>query len=240
MRRLYFVTGLMILLQACSGIPFQDVLFQPTDTPGPTETPTVTFTPSITPTASITPTITPSPTIVHFPTADPNLPTATFVPIPILVGANTITPVPTGTVSRPGPGFLSVEISEGKMFWGICKPNKSTVTVKVENPDEVASVVIFVQVKSAEEEDYTPWTTGDVMFNYRDGTFSYILQASEIEGHNNYKNSWVNLQLVATNDEGREVGRTKIYNELVAMSPCMCLEPLKGCPIVTPKKPGKP
>lgn len=235
MRRYYIVLILAIFLQACSGIPFQDVLFPPTDTPLPTATATVTFTPSVTPTATITPTITPSPTIVHFPTQDPNLPTATFVPIPIFSGGSTITPVVTATTFRPGPGFLSVEISERKIFWGICKPNKSKVTARVEDSDAVASVVIFVQVKSAVEEDYTPWTTGDVMFNYRDGTFSYILQATEIEGHNHYKNSWVNMQLVATDDEGKEIGRTRIYSELVAMSPCMCLEPLKGCPIVTPK-----
>jgi len=235
MRRYYILLILAIFIQACSGIPFRDGLFPPTDTPLPTSTATVTFTPSITPTATITPTITPSPTIVHFPTQDPNLPTETFVPIPIFSGENTITPVPTATTFRPGPGFLSVEISESKMFWGICKPNKSKVTTKVEDPDAVASVVIFVQVKSAVEEDYTPWTTGDVMFNNRDGTFSYILQATEIEGHNHYKNSWVNMQLVATDDDGKEIGRTRIYTELVAMSPCMCLEPLKGCPIVTPK-----
>ena len=195
MRRYYILLILAIFLQACSGIPFQDGLFPPTDTPLPTSTATVTYTPSITPTSTITPTITPSPTIVHFPTQDPNLPTETFVPIPIFSGENTITPVPTATTFRPGPGFLSVEISESKMFWGICKPNKSIVTAKVEDPDTVASVVIFVQVK----------------------------------------NSWVNMQLVATDDEGKEIGRTRIYTELVAMSPCMCLEPLKGCPIVTPK-----
>ena len=99
MRRYYILLILAIFLQACSGIPFQNGLFPPTDTPLPTSTATVTFTPSITPTPTITPTITPSPTIVHFPTQDPNLPTETFVPIPIFSGENTITPVPTATTS---------------------------------------------------------------------------------------------------------------------------------------------
>ena len=226
MRR-FSLMMVLIFLQACSGIPVQ--------APEAAETPTVNFTPSITPTSTVTPSITPSPTIVHFPTQDPNFPTATFVPIPIIAGINTITPVPTATTFHPGPGFLSVQVSEPKIFWGSCKPNKSKITAQVEDPAAVVSVVIFVQVKSAKEEDYTPWSTGDVMFNYRDGTFSYNLQASEIEGHNDYKNSWIRFQLVATNDKGAEVGRTKIYVEEVSMSPCMCLEPLKGCPIVTPK-----
>ena len=107
----------------------------------------------------------------------------------------------------------------------------------MEDPEEVISVVIFVQVKSMKKEDYTPWTTGDVMFNHRDGTFSYTLIGSKIEGHNHYRNSWVRFQLVATDDKGEEIGRTQIYTEVIDLSPCMCYEPLKGCPIETPKKP---
>jgi hypothetical protein len=228
---------LAFFLQACSGIPFQNMLSKPTGTPAATETPTVTFTPSITTTVTVTPSITPSPTIVHFPTQDPNQPTATFAPIPILVGDNTITPVPIATIFRPGPGFLSVQISESRIFWGNCKPNRSKITAQVESPDEVAVVFIFVQVKSAKKEDYTPWSTGDVMFNHRDGTFTYNIQANEIEGHNNYRDSIVRMQLVATNNKGEEVGRTRIYTDVAAMSPCMCYEPLKGCPIETPVKP---
>ena len=239
MRRFYMTMVLVFFLQACSGIP----LSQPTNIPLPTETATLIFTPSIIPTATITPSITPSPTIVHFPTQDPNLPTVTFVPISIFIGIETATPVPPlgviplATVFTPGIGFVSVNISERKIFWGNCIPNKSKVVAKVDDPKHVASVVIFVQVKSAKEEDYTPWTTGDVMFNNRDGTFTYILQATEIEGHNNYRNSWVRMQLVAIDDAGLEVGRTKIFTDVATMSPCMCLEPLKGCPIETPVKP---
>ncbi len=233
MRRFYMTMVLVFFLQACSGIP----LSQPTNIPLPTEAATLIFTPSVIPTTTITPSITPSPTIVHFPTQDPNLSTVTVAPISIFSGQNTITPVAKATSIGPGPGFISVEISERKIFWGNCIPNKSKVIAKVDDPKYVASVVIFVQVKSAKEEDYTPWTTGDVMFNNRDGTFTYILQASEIEGHNNYRNSWVRMQLVAINDAGLEVGRTKIFTDVAAMSPCMCLEPLKGCPIETPVKP---
>ena len=239
MRKLYFVMLLAILLQACSVTTFQEALFPSTNTPAPTATATVSSTPTITPTASITPTITASPTIVHFPTQDPNLPTATFVPIPIFIGNDTATPVIPPTPIRPGPGFLSVSISDNKIFWGNCTPNKSRITAKVEDPDEVISVVIFTQVKSMKKEDYTPWTTGNVMFNHRDGMFSYTMIGSEIEGHNHYKNSWVRFQLVATNIEGEEVGRTQIYTEVIDLSPCMCYEPLAplGCPIETPKKP---
>jgi hypothetical protein len=234
MRKLYLVAMIAVLLQACS---MNDILSLPTNTPLPTSTELITFTPLPTWTPSITPSITPSPTIVRIPTWDPNVPTSTFAPIPIFIGEYTATPVIPPTPVRPGPGFLSVTISEKRIFWGSCTPNESIIVAKVTDPEEVASVVIFVQVKSAEDEDYTPWTSGDVMYNYFDGTFSYTLQATEINGHNHYKKSWVRMQLVATNIKGEEVGRTRIIPEVASLEPCMCYEPLKGCPIPTPVLP---
>jgi hypothetical protein len=213
--------ALAVLIQACAGMPFGNVLFPPTNTPAPTATATVTFTPMDTPTATITPTITPSPTIVHIPTQDPNQPTATFVPIPIFIGKYTATSVVSPTPARPGPGFLSVQISEKKIFWGVCQPNKTKITAEVETPEDVYTVTIFVQVKSAAKEDYTPWTTGDSMQNHRDGTFFYSLAANTTYGHNHYKKSWILFQLVATNDMGEEIGRTKIYTNEISLSPCM-------------------
>lgn len=232
MRKLCFVMLLTIFLQGCAG-----TLIQPTETPAPTGTPTITFTPTITSTPTTTPTITASPTIVRIPTQDPNKPTETFVPIPIFIGNDTATPVIPPTPIRPGAGFLSISISDKKIFWGECTPNKTTITIQVEDPEDVVSVIIFTQVKNMKKEDYTPWTSGNVMYKNLDGSFTYVMVGSEVEGHNHYKNSWVRFQLVATNIEGEEIGRTKIYTEEIDLSPCMCYEPLKGCPIATPKKP---
>lgn len=218
MRRFYFVTVLAVLLQACSSIPFLNP--PPTNTPADTPTPTLTFTPTITSTPTITPTITPSVTIVHFPTFDPNQPTATVVIIPIYVNGNTITPVVTSTPFSFGPGFDDITVSEKKIFWGSCKHNKTTVTAQVTNPDDVRSVVIFVRVKALKEEDYTPWTTGDVMQGHRDGTYTYTLVGSNIEGHNHHKETLVFFQLVATDEKGAEIGRSMIVTDAIELSPC--------------------
>lgn len=218
--------ALAVFMQACSALPFSTGQQADAQTPAATQTRVITYTPAPQATATTTPTITPSPTIIHFPTQDPNLPTATFEAIPIYVGDNTATPtlaaveVPLATISRPGAGFESVQVSEEKIFWGGCKPNKSKVTVRVEDPYGVFAVYIFVQLKSTLKEDYTPWSTGDVMFNYHDGSFSYILQGNEIEGHNNYLSSSIRFQLVATDAAGREVARSIIY-QVVGLSPCL-------------------
>jgi hypothetical protein len=91
----------------------------------------------------------------------------------------------------------------------------------MQNPEDVYSVIIFVQVKSAIKEDYTPWTTGDSMERHNDGTFSYLLAANTTRGHNHYKRAWILFQLVATDDIGEVIGRTRIYSNEISLSPCM-------------------
>lgn len=213
MRKLYFVLILAVLIQACT-------LVEPPATVVPTAT--ATFTPTETPTATMTPTITPSPTIVHIPTYDPFQPTPTGIPLPIFGGKSTPTPYTflSPTPSGPGPGFVDVKITEKNIHWGSCQPNSTKIIAKVQNPEDVYSVIVFVQVKSAIKEDYTPWTNGDVMQRNKDETFSYVLSANTTRGHNHYKRSYIYFQLVATDWYGEEIGRTKIYSDEIALSPC--------------------
>jgi hypothetical protein len=217
--------ALAVSIQACAGLPFG--LGKPTGMPAPSVTASVTFPPldTITPTATFPPRATS--TIVRIPTQDPNQPTATFIPIPIFIGKETATPnvVTLPTPIGPGPGFLSVEITEHRVYWGSCKPNKTRIIAKVENPEVVFSVIIFVRVKNAFKEDYTPWTSGNTMQNHWNGTFTYWLTANTTEGHNHYKNSFIWFQLVATDDAGEVIGRTRIYANEIALAPCLGLMP---------------
>ncbi|MBL8051506.1 MAG: hypothetical protein JNM46_09825, partial [Anaerolineales bacterium] len=104
--------------------------------------------------------------------------------------------------------------------------NQAVITTTVEDQSAVAGVIIFMRVKSATDEDYTPWTNGNIMYNNRDGTFTYIAVGSEVEGHNHYKASFIFFQLVSVDKNGKENGRTKIYENAISMSPCPCLTPV--------------
>jgi hypothetical protein len=230
MRKIVFLLLITILLQSCGVAPV-------TNTPQPTSTIFVTYTLIDTPTSTFTPVPSASPTIVKIPTQDPNLPFPTFPPIPIFIGDVTATPViiTTATISKPGPGFVSVDYSPTNIYWGGCEGNQAVIKAEVEDPENVNGVIIFMRVKDFFEEDYTPWTSGNIMYNNQDGTFTYIAIGSEIEGHNNYKKSAIYFQLVAVDDEGKEVGRTRIYEGVITMSPCPCLTPITGCPVPTKK-----
>ncbi|MBE7435215.1 MAG: hypothetical protein HS100_14975 [Anaerolineales bacterium] len=221
-----------VVLSACSMAD----LFPSTSTPVPSVTPIITFTPIDTPTSTKTLKPTASATIVRIPTQDPNQPTFTpFALAQILVDGNTITPVATSTREVPGPGFLTVEYAPIKIYWGGCEPNHVNVRAVVEDPDQVFSVIIFVRVRDINKEDYTPWTSGEVMLNRGQGEFTYKLVGSKIYGHNHYLRSWVYFQLVATDIEGEEIGRTRVFEKAFDMYPCPCLTPLTGCPVATPR-----
>ncbi len=217
----------MMFLQSCGLTPA-------TNSPEPTPTVFITYTPADTPTSTFTPLPTATATIIRIPTQDPN---ATFAPIPIFIGDVTATQqiILTPTSSRPGPGFVDVQYSPNHVYWGGCEANQAVITAEVEDPNNVNGVIIFMRVKSAADEDYTPWTSGNIMYNNRDGTFTYIAVGSEIEGHNHYKKGFVYFQLVAVDDEGKEIGRTKIYENAFSLSPCPCLTPITGCPLPTKK-----
>lgn len=229
MRKIIFLLLVTILLQSCALAPA-------TNPPQPTSTIFITYTPIDTPTTTFTPRPTATATIIRIPTQDPNS-IATFPIIPIFIGSVTATQpislVPTS--SKPGPGFVDVEYSPNHIYWGGCEANQAVITAEVEDPDNVNGVIIFMRVKSATDEDYTPWTSGNIMYNNRDGSFTYIAVGSEIEGHNHYKKGFVYFQMVAVDDEGKEVGRTKIYENAFSISPCPCLTPITGCPLPTQK-----
>lgn len=236
MRKLFNVLVLAFFLQACS---LNDVFFVPVAEPSPTLTPFITYTPIDTPGPTRTPIPSPSPTIVRIPTQDPNQPLVTVPAVPIFTAEGASSPVPFPTVSGPGAGFDTVTVSENKIYWGGCKHNEATITATVDDADEVASVIIFTRVKSETEEDYTPWTSGNVMLNNGNGVFSYRMIGSEVEGHNHYLRSVVYFQLVATDFDGNEIGRTKIFTDQISMFPCLCLDPTTGCPptVAPTKKP---
>ena len=225
MRKIILVMAVLLFLQSCALAPA-------TNPPEPTSTIFITYTPIDTPTETFTPVPSATATIIRIPTQDPN---ATFAPVPIFIGSVTATlPIfETPTSSRPGPGFVDVKFTPNHIYWGGCEANQAVITAEVEDPDNVNGVIIFMRVKSATDEDYTPWTSGNIMYNNRDGSFTYIAVGSEIEGHNHYKKGFVYFQMVAVDDDGEEVGRTKIYENAFSISPCPCLTPITGCPLPT-------
>ena len=211
MRKPLILLTTVLLLQACSALNLV-----------PSPPPTNTSTPS--PTASRTPTITLTPTRTTTPTPRS---TATLIlseyntPV-VLVGevdAATVAafnPVP----QAPTGGFESVELTEGNIFYGVCKKSYTKMTIKVDHPEDVRKVYIFFRLESGKKPgDTTKWY-GSITDNDGGGYFRYTLRANNIPERKNFLKAWVNYQFVAEDAEGEIIGRSQIYTRTLILEPC--------------------
>ena len=211
MRKPLILLTTVLLLQACSALNLV-----------PSPPPTNTSTPS--PTASRTPTITLTPTRTTTPTPRS---TATLIlseyntPV-VLVGevdaatAAAFNPVPLA----PTGGFESVELTEGNIFYGVCKKSYTKMTIKVDHPEDVRKVYIFFRLESGKKPgDTTKWY-GSITDNDGGGYFRYTLRANNIPERKNFLKAWVNYQFVAEDAEGEIIGRSQIYTRTLILEPC--------------------
>lgn len=215
MRKLLFILSITLLTLACSTL---DLI----PSPGPASTPTNS------PTASNTPTNTQIPTRTNTPTPRN---TATLIisefntPVVLVSEApgfifSTLTPLAPAAPFAPTGGFASVELSQGNIFYGICKQNFTKMTVKVEHPEEVGRVYIFFRLESGKKPgDTTPWT-GSTTANDGGGTFLYTLRANNIPERGNFLKAWVHYQFVAEDANGEIIGRTPVYTRNLVLEPC--------------------
>lgn len=199
---------IVLLLQACSALNFVPGLAS-SDTPtaSATATPTLTLTPTrtatLTPRATVTP-IGDIPTSTPFILVSMDAPTFAFTPTPY----------------EPGGGFASIAISQGKIFYGVCKQNYTKLTIRVENPVEVDTVYLFYRLESGKKPgDTTPWT-GTITDNDGGGVYLYTLRANNIPERRNFIRAWVQYQLVAADDEKNIIGRSQIYSRNIILEPC--------------------
>jgi hypothetical protein len=188
---------------------------------------------------------TPVPTITSTFTPIPTQPTPTFTLTPTLVGLKTptitvtpgegtqplILPTNTNLVFLPTQvldGFAYINLSVREFYIGDCEPSEVKFTAQAANAYATAFVVLFVRFKSITTGATGPWT--DIaMINNGAGTFAYTLVPDEMKGVNSFQNPWVQYQLVAADANGGQIGRTQIFDELLALKNC----PLTPFPTAT-------
>jgi hypothetical protein len=222
MKRTGLLFTLVLFLSSCSAL---DLLPVPNaGTPASSLTSAYTSTNTSTLTATLPPpTITSTPTLTGLkprtPVTSTVTPTNTATSFVIwLPGGSPFVPTTPYTM---GGGFETVNISGNAILWGSCKPGSITVSARVSEPEDVESVVFFVHLQNIKNEDTTPWSKGAAMDHQGSGIFTYELKANTVSGRNNYLKAWVVYQLVATDKDGKVVGRTPIFMGGLTIGPCM-------------------
>ena len=183
---------------------------------------TATLVPSFTPTSTVlTPTFTSTPTRTATPTFTP---TSTKTATPTKTATFTKTPTPT-LVPASGLTFTP-NLSTNQIVIGGCGTNQVTIQVQISDTSLVKGITLFLKVKDQASGESTSWTEGDVMNPAGNGWFQRTVSASVVEGYDNYQNSWLLYQFVATGGGGSIVGRSKVYND-ISISKCGAVIPIR-------------
>jgi hypothetical protein len=164
--------------------------------------------------------------------------TATFTATPTLVqmssspvatqttfAAQTGIPLAIGTplvqsIGTPDAIFVRVQITSGSIFWGICKPDSSTVDVKVADPVAVHRVLLALRLQGKKTGDTTPWGGYAIMNDEGQGTFTYRLTARSFSHYGDYLSAWGQMQLIALDRLLRVVGRSSQFLQTLSLAPC--------------------
>jgi hypothetical protein len=210
----------LIILLLCSIVVAACSVLSPGPTPTLAPTLTNTRTPAPSATATVpTQTFTNTPTLIvaprtNTPTADTSITQTVATPL-VLITPDTVTPSPKMT------GFISVLVSEKEFYKGKkCEPSSVNFTAQVSEPGRSAYVVLFLRFKGKRSGVTSVWTS--LKMNSKGaGTFSYDLTSDEMIGVASFSsNPWVEYQLVTTESNTHEIGRTDIFSERLSLLDC--------------------
>ena len=237
MKKLIQIFVLGMFLAGCSGLPDINLpqlgatatLPPPVDTPtkAPSSTPIPTqdlFATSTRTPLTFTPTVTSigaelftaTNTATAFPTAAPPL----ILPTP---------GVPSGAESgdlftTESVGFVSVQLSSTTMYWnaGPCDPRNIQFAAVVPDPANTFRVYLFTRLREKKNTlNVTRWNAGAWMIqDESNGSFNYNLRTFNLRRYYYFKEAWLEYQLVALDENLKEIGRTPIYDRNATLVRC--------------------
>jgi hypothetical protein len=121
----------------------------------------------------------------------------------------------------PIPGFTSISVSEEQFYKGkVCLPASVKFTAQVSDPATAAFVTLFVRFKSKQTGVKSEWTS-ILMQNIGAGTFTHDLVASEMKAVDSFKNPWVQYQIVSTDSNAKQIGKTEVFSERLTLWECV-------------------
>ncbi|MCA2001313.1 MAG: hypothetical protein LDL51_05575 [Chloroflexi bacterium] len=223
MKKIFALLIPVFFFSACAvaGNPLSPPTSVPSSTPTNTPTPAPTLTPTVpSPTFTSTPTPIRLDTKTPVPAADTPTPLVLTLTMPGVTLLPTYTPVAL-VPQVPIPGFVSVSASDEVFYKGSkCEPSSVKFTAQVSDAANAAFVVLFVRFKSKQSGVTSEWTSITMETNGI-GTFTHELFPLEMKAVDGFENAWVQYQLVATDSNSKQIGRTGIFDERLSLLNCV-------------------
>lgn len=235
MKRIVISIALGFALSACSLDEVAALLITPTSPPPPhadTATPTVYQTPSNTPTITPTPTFTTTPTLVGANTglddedADTESDYAFDDVLPTLYVVPTVPPAPKTTLyGQTGSIVYSMTISSDMLIWGYCDvPHYVDFDVRLASNLRVKYVLLFMRLVDKGGNQSTAWGGGAIMKKVSGSYYTYRVRPENITHFEEFKDAWVQYQVVVATSSLRSLGRTPVHTESLTLKKCEFVE----------------
>lgn len=211
-----------VSLTACSMDEFTALLITPTSAPTITTTPTEALTPTPSATITSTPTITITPTFIELDgssEAEFAVPTFAIIPTatPFLRAIN---------VAEQGSLIASISVSDRTLYWGNCEGRPEYVDFKVglAGNRRVTYVLLFLRLVDKGGNQSTAWGGGAIMNRRSGGEYTYRIRPENISHYDEFKNAWVQYQVVAATSSLRTLGRSQVYRDYFSLEYCEPVE----------------
>jgi hypothetical protein len=221
MKKIIYSLALIFTLTACSMNDVVALIVTPTSPPVDTSTPAVVVTPSYTP--SITPTQ-PTPTFTVTPTLFGAEPVDEALPTLILIPTATSAPQ-TSFFGESGSTLVSLSVSDSILYWGYCDaPHYVDFDVRIANTPRVGYVLLFMRLVDKGGMQSTAWGGGAIMKKVEGGHYTYRIRPGNISYYEEFKDAWIQYQVVVSTFGLRALDRTPAYREDLTLKWCRPIE----------------
>jgi hypothetical protein len=126
------------------------------------------------------------------------------------------TPTPTPVTAASLPGFNTPSYSATQVYWGRRGCSPTDLTVEIMHSDPTAySIVLFYRLAVIDSDEKTDWMPMP-MSPLGGGYFNLMLNPETAAvGLGSFSPMMIDIQVVATDQSGNELGRTPVYSDVM-------------------------
>lgn len=140
------------------------------------------------------------------------VPTATSAPVTSLYG-------------QAGSIVYSMTISSDMLIWGYCDvPHYVDFDVRLASNLRVKYVLLFMRLVDKGGNQSTAWGGGAIMKKVSGSYYTYRVRPENIAHYEEFKDAWVQYQVVAATSSLRSLGRSPVNTESLTLKKCETVE----------------
>jgi hypothetical protein len=125
-------------------------------------------------------------------------------------------------LNEPGSLILSLTVSSDVLLWGYCRGLKYVdFDVRLANNIRVTNVLLFLRLVDKGGNQSTAWGGGAIMKEVTGGYYTYRVAPENLSYHDEFKDAWVQYQVVVTTYGLKTLARSPVYRQSLSLQYCL-------------------